>query len=135
MWKKKSFSGLVSQACGMVPGFEKGYRKVERLVVLKGLSTGLLTNYGRNVAQLSLHFGRCPELVSVEEINCYLYHKAAVFTSNPVSTPKSVPVAAQAGCTSSCILERTPRLFKTQSIRPVTPYWNRIFYQPAKSVI
>jgi site-specific recombinase XerD len=35
-----------------------------------------LTNYGRNVSQVALHFGRCPELVSVEEINCYLYRKA-----------------------------------------------------------
>jgi site-specific recombinase XerD len=45
--------------------------------VLRGLSEGLLTNYGRSVAQLALHFGRCPESVSVEEINCYPYHKAA----------------------------------------------------------
>jgi len=27
------------------------------------------------VAHLALHFGRCPESVSIEEINCYLYHK------------------------------------------------------------
>ena len=52
MWKKKEFIGLVSQACSMVPGFTEGYRKFERHVVLKGLSKGLLTNYGRNVAQL-----------------------------------------------------------------------------------
>jgi len=39
--------------------------------LLKGLSNGRLTNYGRNVAQLSLHFGRCPEFVSVKEINRY----------------------------------------------------------------
>jgi len=77
MWEKKAFYGLVSQACGMVPGFEKGYRKFERQVVPKRLNEGLLTHYGRNVAQLSLHFGRCTELVLVEEINCYLYHKEA----------------------------------------------------------
>ena len=77
MWKKKAFYGLVSQACGMVPDFSQGYRKFERQVVLKRLSNGLLTSYGRNVAQLSLHSGRCPEPVSVEEINCYLYHRAA----------------------------------------------------------
>jgi len=69
MWKKKAFNGLVSQACGMVPGFEKGYRKFERQVVFKELSEGLLTNYGRNVAQTSLFFGRCPEFVSMEKIN------------------------------------------------------------------
>jgi len=58
MWEKKAFYGLVSQACGMVPNFSEGYRKFERQVVLRGLSEGLLTNYGRNVAQLSLHFER-----------------------------------------------------------------------------
>jgi hypothetical protein len=56
----------------MVPGFEEGYRKFEQQLVLRGLSKGLLTNYGRNVAQFALHFGRCPESVSVEEINGYL---------------------------------------------------------------
>ena len=30
MWKKKAFNGLVSQVCGMVPGFSEGYRKFER---------------------------------------------------------------------------------------------------------
>jgi len=76
MWKKTEFYGLVAQAQDMVPGFKEGYRKFEQQVVLRRLSKGLLSNYGRNVAQLSLHFGRCPESISVEEINCYLYHKA-----------------------------------------------------------
>ena len=76
MWKKTGFYGVVSQARDMVPGFKEGYRKFEQQVVLRGLSKGLLTNYGRNVAQMALHFGRCPESVSVEEINGYLYHKA-----------------------------------------------------------
>jgi len=76
MWKKGDFYGVVAQARNMVPGFEEGYRKFEQQVVLRGLSKGLLENYGRNVAHLALHFGRCPEFISVEEINCYLYHKA-----------------------------------------------------------
>ena len=76
MWKKTEFYGVVAQAQDMVPGFKEGYRKFEQQVVLRGLSKGLLTNYGRNVAHMALHFGRCPESVSVEEINCYLYHKA-----------------------------------------------------------
>jgi len=76
MWKKTEFYGVVSQAQDMVPGFKEGYRKFEQQVVLRGLSKGLLENYGRNVAHLSMHFGRCPESISVEEINCYLYHKA-----------------------------------------------------------
>ena len=74
--EKGEFYGVVAQAQDMVPGFEEGYRKFEQQVVLKGLSNGLLENYGRNVAHLSLHFGRCPECISVEENNCYLYHRA-----------------------------------------------------------
>jgi site-specific recombinase XerD len=76
MWKKTEFYGVVAQAQDMVPGFKEGYRKFEQQVVLRGLSKGLLENYGRNVAHLSLHFGRCPDSVSVEEINSYLYLKA-----------------------------------------------------------
>jgi site-specific recombinase XerD len=76
MWKKAEFYGVVAQAQDMVPGFKEGYRKFEQQVVLRGLSKGLLENYGRNVAHLSLHFGRCPDFISVEEINSYLYHKA-----------------------------------------------------------
>ena len=60
----------------MVPGFKEGYRTFEQQVVLKGLSKELLENYGRNVAHLSMHFGRCPEAISVEEINGYLYHQS-----------------------------------------------------------
>ena len=50
MWKKTDFYGIVAQAQDMVPGFKEGYRKFEQEVVLKRLSRGLLTNYGRNVA-------------------------------------------------------------------------------------
>ena len=50
MWKKKTFYGLASQACGMVPGFMECFKRFERQVVLRGLSEGLLTNYGRNGA-------------------------------------------------------------------------------------
>ena len=77
MWVKTEFYGVVAQALDMVPGFKEGYRRFEQQVVLRGLSKGLLTNYGRNVAHLALHFGRCPESLSVEEINGYLYHKAS----------------------------------------------------------
>ena len=58
MRKKTEFYGVVAQAQDMVPGFREGYSKFEQQVVLKRLSKGLLTNYGRNVAHLALHFGR-----------------------------------------------------------------------------
>ena len=67
MWEKTAFYGVVAQAQDMVPGFKEGYRKFEQQVVIKGLSKGLLTNYGPNAAHLALHFGRCPESVSVTE--------------------------------------------------------------------
>ena len=60
MWKKGEFYGVVAQSQNIVPGFREGYRRFEQQVVLRGLSQGLLENYGRNVAHLSLHFGRCP---------------------------------------------------------------------------
>ena len=69
MWKKTEFYGVVAQAQDMVPGFKEGYRKFEQQVVIKGLSKGLLTNYGRNVAHLTLHFGRCPESVSCDYLH------------------------------------------------------------------
>lgn len=76
MWEKTEFYGVVAQAQDRVLGFKEGYKKFEQQVVLRGFSKGLLVNYGRNVAHLALHFGRCPELITVEEINSYLYHKA-----------------------------------------------------------
>jgi site-specific recombinase XerD len=76
MWKGTDYYGVVAQAQDMVPGFMEGYRKFEQHVVLKGLSEGLLDSYGRSVAHLAMHFGRSPETVSIEEINCYLYHKS-----------------------------------------------------------
>ena len=48
------FYGVVAQAQDMVPGFKESYRKFEQQVVLRGLSKGLLTNYGRNM-DLHLH--------------------------------------------------------------------------------
>lgn len=45
-------------------------------MVLDRLSKSLITNYGRNIAHLALHFGRVPHDISVEEINAYLYRKS-----------------------------------------------------------
>jgi site-specific recombinase XerD len=76
MWKKEDFYGVVAQAQDMVPGFKEGYQKFKQEVVLKGLSKGLLINYGRSVAHVALDFRHSPESVLAEEINCYLYRKA-----------------------------------------------------------
>jgi hypothetical protein len=79
MDKKTDFYGVVAQAKDIVPGFKEGYKKFEQQVALKGLSKGLLTNYGRNTAHLALNFGRCPEYI-------YLYlHIAQVLPKSAKS--------------------------------------------------
>lgn len=71
-WRYK----VVDQAKDLIPGFREAYHKFEERVILDQLSEGLLLNYGRNVAHLSLHFNRVPHEVSVSEINAYLYRKS-----------------------------------------------------------
>jgi site-specific recombinase XerD len=41
-------------------------------VRLSGQSPGTLQNYGRKLAQLSLHFGKLPQHISEKELNKYL---------------------------------------------------------------
>ena len=73
--KKKNYYTIEAQAKDLVPGFREAYSLFEERVVLDRLSKSLITNYGRNVCHLALHFGRLPHEVSVEEINSYLYRK------------------------------------------------------------
>jgi Site-specific recombinase XerD len=74
-FKKGTYYTTIAQAKDLVPGFRDAYALFEERVVLDRLSKSLVTNYGRNVAHLALHFGRLPHDVSVEEINSYLYRK------------------------------------------------------------
>ena len=74
-FKKGNYYTVVAQAKDFVPGFRNAFALFEERVVLDRLSKSLITNYGRNVAQLALHFGRVPHEVSIEEINSYLYRK------------------------------------------------------------
>lgn len=74
-FKKRNYYTAEAQAKDFVPGFREAYALFEERVVLDRLSKSLITNYGRNVCHLALHFGRLPHEVSVEEINTYLYRK------------------------------------------------------------
>ena len=74
-FKKSNYYTTVSQAKDLVPGFRDSFSRFEERVVLNRLSKSLVTNYGRNIAHLALHFGRQPHEVSPEEINTYLYRK------------------------------------------------------------
>ena len=75
-FRKGDFTTTISKAKDLVPGFREAFSLFEERVVLDRLSKSLVTNYGRNVAHLSLHFMRLPHEVSVAEVNSYLYRKS-----------------------------------------------------------
>lgn len=75
-FKKKDYYTTLAQAKDLVPGFREAFSRFEERVVLDRLSKSLITNYGRNIAHLALHFGRLPHELSIEEINAYLYRKS-----------------------------------------------------------
>jgi len=69
--RKKSFT-VVEQACHEVHGFTKLWEDLHQKITLSGHSLSTLHNYGRKIAQLSLHFGKLPQHINEKEINRYL---------------------------------------------------------------
>jgi integrase/recombinase XerD len=69
--RKRTFT-LVEQACHEIHGFKKLYEELQDKILLSGQSKSTLTNYGRKVAQVSLHFGKLPQHISEKEMNRYL---------------------------------------------------------------
>ena len=72
-FKKKDYYTIVQQAQDSVPGFRLAFAQFIERVTIDQSSPSLITNYGRNLAHLALHFSRVPHLVSTDEINSYLY--------------------------------------------------------------
>ena len=70
---KRQYNTVVSQAKKGVPGFAIAYAKFIERVTIDQNSKSLVVNYSRSLAYLALHFNRVPHLISVEEINSYLY--------------------------------------------------------------
>ena len=66
---------MITQAKDFVLSFRNAFTLFEERVMLDRLSKSLTNNYERNVAHLTLHFGRVPHEVSIEKINTYLYRK------------------------------------------------------------
>ena len=56
----------------MVPGFDAVFKKLNQQVTLRGQSQSTLNNYIRCIANISLHFGKLPELICDDDINEYL---------------------------------------------------------------
>jgi site-specific recombinase XerD len=83
--KKRIEPTLVEKAIEMVPGFHLVLKKLDQQVTLRGQSKSTLNNYIRCIANISLHFGKLPELISDDEINEYL----TVMALNPKSPSRS----------------------------------------------
>jgi len=82
--RKKTFT-IVEQACHEIAGFGKLYQELQEKVTLSGQTQHTLSNYGRKLAQLSLHFGKLPQHISEREINRYLAMLARKSTTPSLS--------------------------------------------------
>ncbi len=70
---KRQYNTVVSQAKKGVPGFAIAFGKFIEKVTINQCSKSLIVNYSRSLAVIAIHFNRPPQLISVEEINSYLY--------------------------------------------------------------
>ena len=64
---------IVQQACNKVTGFTKLYEDLERSMNVSGKSKSTLTNYGRQLAHLALHFNQLPTELDSEQVLDYLH--------------------------------------------------------------
>ena len=67
-------SRIIDRAKDEVIGFEVIFAKLEQKVILGGLSSSTLLNYGRCIAKISLHFKCDPTHLDEEQINGYLQY-------------------------------------------------------------
>ena len=64
---------IVQQACNEVSGFEQLFKEMERAISITGKSTSTLTNYGRQLAHLALHYKCFPLDLNKEQVLDYLF--------------------------------------------------------------
>jgi len=64
---------LVQQASNKVTGFELLYKDLERAINISGKSISTLTNYGRQLAHLALHYQQLPTELDSEQVMDYLH--------------------------------------------------------------
>lgn len=64
---------IVAQACAKVTGFAQLYKDLERSISISGKSDSLLTNYGRQLAHLALHYDCVPTDLDSEQVMDYLH--------------------------------------------------------------
>ena len=71
--RAKDYVTIVQQACNKVKGFEQLYKELERAINVSGKSKSTLTNYGRQLAHLALHYQMLPTELDNEQVLDYLH--------------------------------------------------------------
>ena len=71
--KAPGYVTIVQQACAKVTGFTKLYQDLERSINISGKSKSTLTNYGRQLAHLALHYNQLPTTLDSEQVLDYLH--------------------------------------------------------------
>jgi integrase/recombinase XerD len=69
----KDYETIVQQATSKVTGFHQLYKDLERAINVSGKSTSTLTNYGRHLAHLALHYQQLPTELDSEQVLDYLH--------------------------------------------------------------
>lgn len=69
----KDYETIVQQAISKVTGFGQLYKELERAINVTGKSTSTLTNYGRHLAHLALHYQMLPTELDSEQVLDYLH--------------------------------------------------------------
>ena len=71
--KATGYVTIVQQACDKVTGFTKLHQDLERSINVSGKSKSTLTNYGRQLAHLALHYDQLPTELDSEQVLDYLH--------------------------------------------------------------
>ena len=69
----KNYQTIVQQASEKITGFQQLYKDLERAINVSGKSTSTLTNYGRHLAHLALHYQALPTDLDHEQVLDYLH--------------------------------------------------------------
>ncbi len=69
----RDYETLVQQACNKVKGFSELYKEMDRSISITGKSKSTLTNYGRHLASMALHYGCMPTELVADQVMDYLH--------------------------------------------------------------
>lgn len=64
---------IIQQACQAVPGFDPFYQKFLRKMAINDRAESTCKSYGRSLAALALHFNCLPTVLTLDQIEEYLF--------------------------------------------------------------